>query len=429
MLEIYIVREGDTVFSIAEQFGVSPFRIIANNSLASPENLAVGQALLILIPEIVHTVTQGETLDTIAAAYNVSYEQLLRNNPFLAVQQYIYPNENIVIKYRGEKGRSIKFSGFAYPWINRSRLRQILPYITYFIIFGYGFSEDGTIITVEDADVIGLAHQNQTAVLLSLSFIEANGTFNTTKAAPLLIDIDFQNRVISGMIDEIRARGAQGMDIDMEYIPAQYKEEFVAFVANAGTQLRANGYVLNIDLAPKTSAEQAGMLYEAHDYPALGEAADLAFLMTYEWGYMYGPPMAIAPINNVSSVLDYALTEIPADKIYLGMPNYAYDWQLPFVQGETAAQVIGNMTAVERAVLNGVPIQFDERSQSPFYTYIAEDGSEHIVWFEDVRSIKSKLELVDRSGIAGAGLWNFMRAFPQAYFLIDNMFEIQKIFP
>ena len=88
-------------------------------------------------------------------------------------------------------------------------------------------------------------------------------------------------------IDEIKRKGADGMDIDMEYIPAAYKDGFSAFVQNAADRLHAEGLVLNIDLAPKTSADQQGTLYEAHNYASLGASADLAFLMTYEWGYQF----------------------------------------------------------------------------------------------------------------------------------------------
>jgi len=41
-----------------------------------------------------------------------------------------------------------------------------------------------------------------------------------------------------------------------------------------------------VALAPKTSGEMTGLLYEAHDYPAIGAIADLVLLMTYEWGYL-----------------------------------------------------------------------------------------------------------------------------------------------
>lgn len=76
----------------------------------------------------------------------------------------------------------------------------------------------------------------------------------------------------------------------------------------------------------------------------------LRFLMTYEWGYTYGPPMAVAPLDKVRQVVEYALSQIPAEKLILGIPNYGYDWQLPYERGVTRAQTIGNVQAVDLAV-------------------------------------------------------------------------------
>ena len=102
----------------------------------------------------------------------------------------------------------------------------------------------------------------------------------------------------------------------------------------------------------------------------------------YEWGYTYGPPMAVAPLPNVRRVLDYAVTEIPPEKIYLGIPNYGYDWPLPFRQGETKARSISNQYAVEMAVAYRAAISYDETAQSPWFNY-TRDGRAHVVWFED----------------------------------------------
>ena len=88
---------------------------------------------------------------------------------------------------------------------------------------------------------------------------------------------------------------------------------------------------------PKTSREQAGTLYEGHDYAAVAANTDAVLLMTYEWGYTYGPPMAVAPLPSVRRVVEFALTEMPPEKIFLGFPNYAYDWTLPHAPGTTRA--------------------------------------------------------------------------------------------
>ena len=165
-------------------------------------------------------------------------------------------------------------------------------------------------------------------------------------------------------------------------------------------------------------------LYEGKDYRALGEAADHVLLMTYEWGYTYGPPMAVAPLPQVRDVVEYAVTEIPASKINLGIPNYGYDWPLPYERGVTRAQTLGNVQAVQLAIARGAAIEFDETAQSPYFNYV-EDGTEHEVWFEDARSIAAKLSLIPEYGLSGAGYWNLMRPFAQNWLVLDSLFHIQ----
>lgn len=155
------------------------------------------------------------------------------------------------------------------------------------------------------------------------------------------------------------------------------------------------------------------------DYRRLGAAADTVFLMTYEWGYMYGPPMAVAPLNKVREVVEYAVTEIPREKIMMGIPNYGYDWELPYKRGETRAELIGNVEAVRIASENGAEIQYDEKVQSPYFTYWS-GGKQHEVWFEDVRSIRAKMELVREKGIRGFGYWNLMRSFRANWLLVNQ---------
>lgn len=428
VLEIYTVQAGDTAFSIADRFGISLQRLISDNSLPPSGQLATGQALLILRPETVHTFSAGDTLFSVAEAYGTSVMQLYRNNPSLIGAEYIPEGTQITISFDTQPSEDIRVSGFAYGYINRRILEAALPYLTYVIVFGYGFEEDGSVIEVNDSDMIEMSHRYRTAVFLSLTVINKDGTFGSGKIERLLTDLDFQNIIIEKMIGIILRKNAQGMDIDMEYIPPRLRTEFAAFVENATRQLNAVGLETHVDLAPKTSADQPGTLYEAHDYGLLGNAANLVFLMTYEWGYTYGPPMAVAPLSNVGRVLGYALTEIPADKIFLGIPNYGYNWKLPYEKGVTAAVTLGNLTAVELAVSTGSEILFDEFSQSPYFYYTDPDGNEHIVWFEDVRSLRGKFSLVSENQLLGCGYWNLMRPFPQNFLLLNSMFNVIKVY-
>ena len=133
--------------------------------------------------------------------------------------------------------------------------------------------------------------------------------------------------------------------------------------------------------------------------------------------------MAVAPLNKVRQIVDYALTVIPTEKIHMGMPNYGYDWPLPYIRGATMARSIGNVEAVNIAVAQNAVIRFDEVAQTPFFEYSAE-GVDHIVWFEDVRSIRAKVLLALEKGLAGLGYWNIMRPFLANWLLLNAMVEI-----
>jgi len=191
--------------------------------------------------------------------------------------------------------------------------------------------------------------------------------------------------------------------------------------------LHQNNYILSTALAPKISAAQVGAWYEAHDYPAHGEIADFVILMTYEWGWSGGPPMAVAPINQVRKVLDYAVSVIPPKKIMMGMPLYGYDWKLPFVQGGPFARRVSPQDAITLAARYGSNIEYDRQAQSPFFNYFDESGTRHVVWFEDARSVQVKFLTVVEYGLRVVSYWVLGESFPQNWAVLDNMFNIVKV--
>ena len=146
---------------------------------------------------------------------------------------------------------------------------------------------------------------------------------------------------------------------------------------------------------------------------------------SYEWGYTYGPPMAVAPLPSVRRVVEFALTEMPPEKIFLGFPNYAYDWTLPYAPGTTHAQSIGNEAAVQLAVNVGAEIRFDEQAETPWFAYTDGESRAHEVWFEDARSSLAKYRLVTEYGLCGIGYWNFMRPFTASFALLNAVFRLE----
>ncbi|MBR5543059.1 MAG: LysM peptidoglycan-binding domain-containing protein [Oscillospiraceae bacterium] len=423
-MEIYVVSQGDTLLSIAESFGVSAERLSQTNEIPPETPLVPGQTVVVLFPRTVHTVQEGERLSTIASRYGVTENELFRNNINLGGQEAIYPGQSIVIDYLDAPTARATFYGYAYPFINIPLLRQTLPYNDYLAPFTYGITPSGELVELDDGELLTIAREYGKGALMHLSTLTEEGNFDSALGAYVLNTPSVRESLIENVVTTVRERGYSGLDVDFEYLPESSAAPYADFIGELTRRLNAEGKPVIVALAPKTSATQPGLLYEGHSYELLGEAANFVLLMTYEWGYSYGPPLAVAPIPNVRRVLDYAVSVIPREKIFLGIPNYGYDWTLPFVQGESRAESISNVRAVEIAREAGVAIAYDETSQSPNFNYTAPDGRKHEVWFEDARSIDAKLALVREYGLFGAGYWNLMRPFPQNWLVLNARFDL-----
>lgn len=135
--------------------------------------------------------------------------------------------------------------------------------------------------------------------------------------------------------------------------------------------------------------------------------------------------MAVAPIGSVRRVVEYARSRIPAEKLILGISNYGYDWTLPYVRGESVAPSLSTVEAVALALERGAEIQFDEQAASPYFYYTDENGSEHVVWFEDARSYQEKVNLTKEYSLAGGFIWDLMRRNPQGFVTLNALLDVE----
>lgn len=374
----------------------------------------------------IYIVQPGDTIDSIAVLLGADVEQLIYDNQLIYPYELAVGQALFVDRGRRNATRSISVSGYAYPFISPWVLEQTLGYLSELPIFSYGFTKEGELIPPaygDDEWMIAEALRFEVKPVLTLTPFGPDGNFNNLLINSVVNNPEYRDRLLQNLLELMEQKGYQGLDIDFEYILAEDREAFTDFVRFTAEVMRSAGYTTSVALAPKTSDDQAGLLYAGKDYAALGEAADYVLLMTYEWGYTYGPPMAVAPVNQVRRVVEYALTRIPAEKINLGIPNYGYDWPLPYVRGITAAKTIGNVEAVRIAIAQGAVIKFDEVSQSPYFNY-TQDGVEHEVWFEDVRSLLEKFELIREYGLRGCSYWQIMQWFRANWLLLQNQFYI-----
>ncbi len=423
-MDIHVVQPGDTMYRLAQQYGVPMERLLQDNQLENPSQLVVGQTIVVQYPELTHTVRAGDSLYSIAQMHGTTAAQLLRNNPALQGRDLIYPGQNIVVKYASRPWGTLTVNAYAYPAIDRNLLRATLPYLSQLTPFTYRFDEE-ELIPLRDETLVNAALQSRVAPIFHLSNLDEQERFSPELVHELLEDQEDQRKLIENILRTVDRKGYQGVDVDFEYVREGDREDYAAFLARLRRALVSRGLPLMAALAPKVSADQPGRLYEGIDYHLIAQSVDFALLMTYEWGNLTSPPMAVAPLPQVRRVVEYALTEFRPNQLYLGIPNYGYDWTLPFREGNRARS-LSNAEAVRLAWERRAAIRYDEQAQAPWFRYVDDRGGEHEVWFEDARSIQAKLKLAFEYGLYGVGVWNLDRSFPQGWVVINAMANIRS---
>ena len=394
--------------------------------MKNPNNLVVGQAIVIPGDFFNYTVQRGETLYSIAQDFGIPLRKLVEANPELTNPSSLYVGQRIIIPLPPQQGKTIYVNGYVFPSVSSEVMQSTLPYLTSLSIFSYQVRPDGSLKGIDDAGLIQTSREGSVAPIMVITNIEEGSGFSSEIAHAVLTDKQAQNVLIENVLGVIKGNNYYGLGIDFEYIFPEDRQNYVDFISNVVNRLRPLGYTVSAALAPKLSADQSGLLYEAHDYPAIGALVDHVILMTYEWGYLRGPAMAVAPIDKVRQVLNYATSVIPSEKILMGMPNYGYDWTLPFVRG-SVARILTNDGAVLLAEKVGANIRYNNVSQAPYFNYYASDGKRHEVWFDDARSIEARLQLVDIYDLAGVSYWTTNTFFAPNWLVLDSMYNVKKV--
>ncbi len=375
-MDLYIVKPGDTLWKLARRFGTSAEQLAADNQLSDPNRLLPNMALV--VPG-----AAGERQEIIANAY-------------------------------------------AYPNISGEVLAETLPALSFLAPFSHRLTAGGALVPLDDAALSEAALARGVLPFLTVTNLGESGGFSSDIAHAVFTDPAVQDAALENILAALSRRRYGGVNLNLEYVYPFDRESYNRFLRRLSELLHARGWYLVTAIAPKESADQTGLLYAAHDYAAHGRWADWVVLMTYEWGYTYSAPQAVSPVNRIRRVLDYAVTQMPAGSILLGMSNYGYRWTLPWRQGD-AATVVSNAAAINLAVSVGAELRYDETAQAPWFRYTDAEGLRREVWFEDARSVRARLALVKDYGLAGLSWWTVNRLFRPALEIQQSLFRPVKM--
>lgn len=425
---IHVVQPGDTLQSIAQQYETSAPILIDDNSLSEPDNLVIGQCIVIAQPESTYIVQEGDTLADIGRSHNVTIIQLLQNNPYLSDREFIYPGDRLVISY-DRLGR-MATHGTTLPYINRATYIKTLPFLTYLSIVNYTATDTGEIISYyDDVELIQIAKDYKVLPFMFLTTLTIQGESNIKTAYELLLSEAVQDRLIENILAILREKGFAGLNLSIEYV----SEVNLPYVENASARIAEKlsdaGFLAFATINPNIVVVDDELVFQRVDYTTLGDMADSIIFMNYQWSKNLNPPAPVSSIYQIEGYLQYFRGALPSDKLNIGLASIGYEWELPFIAGFSEVHSLTYDSAVALARNEGVDIQFDEISKTPYYFYtshIQASPIEHIVWFVDARTIDALLGLVVEYELQGTGIWNISVFNAQLWLIINSQFEIVK---
>ncbi|WP_024348140.1 LysM peptidoglycan-binding domain-containing protein [Lacrimispora indolis] len=425
---IHVVKPGETINSISDYYKIPVDRLILENGITNPVNLATGQTIVIVQPKTLYIVQVGDTLESIAEQHGTTPMELLRNNPYLSNRELLYVGETIVINYQTNKSRTIATSGYTFSYIDKSILIKTLPFLTYLTIFNYRVTSEGEIISIADDDeVIQLAKTYGVAPMMFVSTITEQGVIIREITNNILNNSTVQDRLIDNILKIMKAKGYYGINMYIEDITANNISSIVEYIKKASAIFRSEGYRVIITTTPVMNINGPIVSFEKLDYSQLSGYVDGILFASYDWARFYSYPSSLFPVNVLRELLDHVVNNVPPEFIFLGITTLGYDWTLPYVPGATEAIAIANNNAIQIAAENNIPIQFNEAAQSPFIYYMDIDGIFHLVWFNDARSFDARAMLVEEYDLQGLSLWTIMRFDTQMWFIINTQYYIEKL--
>ena len=249
------------------------------------------------------------------------------------------------------------------------------------------------------------------AVGLPLMPLVTNPTFDRAKAHALLHNSQAQVRAIADLAKVAERDQLLGWQLDFEGIDPADKLAYTRFVAGVAARLHRDGRLLSVAVVPRFSDTfpdssrpgfHTGEWGAAFDFHGLGRVADLVVLMAYDQHTSLTPPGPVAGYDWVNAAVNYACRRVPPSKLLLGLPLYGREWV------ETSSGTTEHSLAYKdlKHYLDdpGSQRYWDDLFRTTWFQW--KDGENlRTVWFDDARSLREKLKLLQLDHLRGYAAW------------------------
>jgi spore germination protein len=279
-------------------------------------------------------------------------------------------------------------------------LTAFYPYMNQLPTDTFAVDAHGTVKGTTPTKALEFAKSKGMKTFATVSNFDAVG-FDPNITHAILNDAKARAQAINQMLKLVQQWGYTGINIDFESIDREDRKAFSSFVHDVSRKMRHAGYLTVVSVPAELKDNPEDSWTGAFDFASLGQSVDILQLMTYDQHGYWGKPGPVAGLNWVGASVAYAVSVVARNKLSLGIPAYGYDWNLTAGKG---VQVFWKDIPALITKTGAAP-QWDSASSSPFFNYRAADGADHVVWYEDVKSIPLKSALAVSYHLAGVSVF------------------------
>lgn len=279
----------------------------------------------------------------------------------------------------------------------------------------YNVDEDGIVWGDVDPRVLELANEHHVKVMPLIH----NPKFNQEMLHELLSSEVARKRAIETLLDECQRYNYHGIQFDFENLHINDKDLFTQFFKETAAALHAHGFKLSAAVVHRPEKYPGPTKYfkwlyknwrAGYDLQALAEIGDFLSVMTYSQHTRRTPPGPNAGIPWVKKNIAYFLSQVPPEKLSLGIPVVSQHWRTEqddekyLAHARSWSRSLSYSEAMALSERYGAKLQWIEDQQVHF-TFFENGGLFEYIFFEDARSFAAKVDLMKTNKLRGFSAW------------------------
>ena len=244
----------------------------------------------------------------------------------------------------------------------------------------------------------------------------------TVKGLDVLSHTNTRQALINNLVSEVTRVGADGINIDFEYITKESAPHFLQFLRELYLACKEKGLTISTDNYYPNQLNAHYRLEEQCEF------VDYIIFMGYDEHYSKSKEAgSVASIGFVKGGVEAMLAKVPANRLVLGIPFFTRKWMVnePHDEGDPVPNEAAGMDTIKKFIKdNGGTTEWNEECGQNYAEETVE-GKLVKVWVEDTESMKLKLDVMKDNGLAGCSAWRLGMESKDVWALIQSYFTAE----